>query len=551
MRVVAVLVAAAWWWPAAGLLAQEAVDATPATEESPATSEAEVVPEPVPAASETVSDADSDPTPGADQAPPEADPFYKGELGSPGASELENPNDAFFVGIGYYNVGGSLGQHYARITPSVDLHFDVGKSKELVLRLAAPFNMLLYDRKSKLAHGGFGSLRSQDYDEVGDYLRAIRQIRLGRKEDKLFVNVALTHSVSLGHGTVMRRYNANLDPDRSRLGLQLDAYNDYAGFESFIADLAMQTRIMGGLAFIKPASFFSDNAVARTWSVGVHYTTDLAAPRRLRREASAGGIGRVQVDAAGFPEYDAVQVGILGVDSEIKPVKIGNLVDLKVYADYSKLLGAGGGTSGGLLLRSNFGARPSLSALRVRLEGRLYDHNYVPQYFDSLYEVNKMQVVRGKPTGLEPTKYEAVVDNKDGDSHASVYAEATYALVKQLVVGIGLERLLDEQSNNLLVDIEVPAFEFLRFYASYQKLGYRQLSKSFATVHGKSFSFESNTVLFSQARLMVLPILFVSGGLKQTYQWNADFRAPDGTVIGAYRPKLDFLFEVELGWELD
>ncbi len=506
-------------------------------------------------------------TPPADAAPaPAQEGFYKGELGTPGASELESPNDAFFIGLGYYNEGGLLGQHYARLRPSIDLHFEVAQEKELTLRLEAPVNMLLFDKNAPEERG---KLRDQDYDETRDYLKALKELRLGRKEDKLFVNVGLGHSVQLGHGTVMRRYNANLDADHTRLGLQADAYNDYGGVETYVSDIALQNQIVGALAFAKPFSLVSDNPIARTFSVGVHYTADLNAPKALKRCTPAPGEnvcrvegvegtfapGQVLVGPGGLPKATRTQVGVVGVDAEVKPLRIGNLVDFKIYGDYSRMQGAGGGLTGGLLLRSNAGSRPYLSALRMRLEGRIYDHDYVPQYFDSLYEVQKFQVLSGKsPTGLEPTKYQAVVENPATGGHASVYAEASYALVDKIVLGAGLERVMDQDTYNLLLHLEIPAFEFLRLYASYQKLGFDDLGQSFALDKQKGQatpSFQGDAVLFSQARLMVLPILFISANVRQIYQWDTDFKTPDGDSVGAYRPKIDFLVEAELGWEFD
>ena len=53
----------------------------------------------------------------------------------------------------------------------------------------------------------------------------------------------------------------------------------------------------------------------------------------------------------------------------------------------------------------------------------------------------------------------------------------------------------------------------LRLYASYQKFGFTDLGDSFAQAKGTSFAFQPDTVLFSQARLMVLPIMFFAIGL--------------------------------------
>ena len=54
----------------------------------------------------------------------------------------------------------------------------------------------------------------------------------------------------------------------------------------------------------------------------------------------------------------------------------------------------------GHLLRLNVGRNP-LHALRIRLEYRNYDPNYLPSYFDTLYEIQRYQYLpRGEVDDL-------------------------------------------------------------------------------------------------------------------------------------------------------
>ncbi|MDP7039454.1 MAG: hypothetical protein QGI45_09865 [Myxococcota bacterium] len=470
----------------------------------------------------------------------EMNKFHKGDLGLAGSPELENPNNSIFIGMGYYNIGGLLdGKHYAEVTPSLNFHFPFTESKKLTLRAEIPLRILALNRTSD--GEAPGSIRAEDYDETGDYLKVIKQIRLGRKEDKLFVNVGRLNGVTVGHGTVMRRYNANLDPDRTRVGFQLDAYNDYGGFETFMADLALQSRVIGALGFIKPMALFSDNPIARSLSLGLHYTADLNAPKTL---TTAENSLSVATDDYGYPLFSETQVGIIGADFEVKPIRLGNAFDLKVYGDLSLIANAGNGMTGGLLMRSNLGSLPYLHAFRVRMEGRTYSNNYLPQYFDGLYEIQKFSFDRGSQSGGQKTKYETVVEAENTGRHFSLYSEAFYALVDRLVVGGGIESLLDEGLYNLMLHLEVPASSVIQLYFTYYKNFYSDLAKSFARAEGESFSFESDTVLYANMRVMVLPILFMNAGLKQTYQWDENYGAS-----GGYNPTMDFVINAQLGLE--
>jgi hypothetical protein len=428
-------------------------------------------------------------------------------------------------------------------------------NKKLTMRFEAPISILVFecnageDGSSTCGSPAEGmGLRSEDWDEPGDFMKVIREIKLGRKEERFFLNVGQLYGVSLGHGTVMRRYTGNLDPDRNRLGAQLDMYNDYAGFESFIADAAFQTQVMGGLGFVKPLSFFSDNAMAKSLSLGVHYTTDLTAPMALTRDAD----GQPVLNDAGYHEYEAGSVGILGFDLEFKPLKLGNYLDLKIYADYSMVSTVddpGAGMTAGVLVRSNLGSGKTLNALRIRLEGRQYDSNYIPEYFNSLYEVQKFYYdphgwpSEGAVTDLA-TKASFLDQAKSGEKLTSWYAEATYAWVDRLVIGGAIEQELDSGLFNALFQVEVPAIEYLRLYLSYQWFGLESFGDVMSTVQDTlSLDFNANSVFTAQARWMVLSFFFLRGGLEQRFRINPD--------TASYENELNFMLGADVGWEFN
>ena len=71
---------------------------------------------------------------------------------------------------------------------------------------------------------------------------------------------------------ILDKYQANIDVDRSMLGLIFDAYNDYAGFQFQMNDVMWfdpdnVNKVIGGLAFVKPISLFSDHWFATSFSL--------------------------------------------------------------------------------------------------------------------------------------------------------------------------------------------------------------------------------------------------------------------------------------------
>ena len=288
-------------------------------------------------------------------------------------------------------------KHYAFLSPEADIRF--GK---VTLGLGVPLAIEIFDghfdieKDYTVAFDNAGSLRTEDWDEPGEYVRFIRYLKYGRKEDRLFFNLSQVASTTIGHGPLMRRYSVNIDPDSTRLSGQFDAYGDYAGFE-FVTNSVVDWDIFGGIGFIKPLSFFSDNSIARSMSVGITYVADRHAPVALQTQTEPT-INNMWVLGKGRPQVssDAFLHG-MGLDLEIKVVKTEH-VDIKPFIDYSWFMPGtpsgeefepegGGGLTIGVLGRFNFGEK--LQAIRTIAELRYFSGTYLPGYFDTFYEVQR------------------------------------------------------------------------------------------------------------------------------------------------------------------
>src|SRR5207253_6023387 len=127
---------------------------------------------------------------------------------------------------------------------------------------------------------------------------------------------------------------------------------------------------------------------------------------------------------------------LVGIDLETKIVKTENS-DLKPYLDYSRLLdipkptgvGAkatgGGGLTLGMLGRFNAGdVKPH--AFRVVVEGRYFDGNYLPGYFDTFYEVQKYQFITGAANIAYSPKLRTILNRDPNHKRAGYYLEAAY-----------------------------------------------------------------------------------------------------------------------------
>lgn len=89
-------------------------------------------------------------------------------------------------------------------------------------------------------------------------------------------------------------------------------------------------------------------------------------------------------------------LNIIGFDLGF-PIIRGESASLELYFDYAKILNYGSGTAAGIMLTMS--AIP-LVDLRARIERRFNGENYLPSYFNSLYELERFNSVTGASKSL-------------------------------------------------------------------------------------------------------------------------------------------------------
>jgi hypothetical protein len=485
--------------------------------------------------------------------------FVKGELLTVGATDLLGKRSRAGVKLGYRAIGHT---HYGTVEPGTDLRFG-----DFHLGLAVPLNIEIWDGSGGLVSidasnadaavgvNGFenaGSIRSEDWDHWRDYFRVLKHVGWGRKEDFFYVNVSQDGAANIGHGLIMKRYMPQVDIDSTRVGMQLDAYLDWLGGFEFYTNDVTNWSMLGTLAFIKPLGPFIDSVMARSFSIGVSFVTDLNAPVTL---ASADRKFALDADLDNTSPLAAstTTASIWGIDAELKVVKNDN-VDVKVYVDYSNMIDAGYGIAAGALGRFNVGSS-LVHAFRARLESRFFTGNYEPSYFDSFYEIDKWQFLSGvnrygtgaDPTAAIRTKYDAITSRPD-DMQFGYFIEAAYSILGYVSIGAALEGQSPESSYGLLVHLDAPVLDYVRLKATYQKRHMQDFGGAF------SFS-EDNEWLSAMARIQVLPVLFINAEAGHLWRLNRDEftagskKGQPGPDFGLYQAGWDFRFWFDAAWE--
>lgn len=496
------------------------VPEVPATAEAPTSpADAPLAPPPLTAAETTA------PTAG----------FVKGELSVYlGSDRLVVKNNRIGVSAGLDRFETAF---YLLVEPMVDLRFFEGK---LGLGFGVPLRLELVnfapdpETGSPLLTKRAGRLRTEDWDSVHDFGRLLKYVTYGRKEDRLYISAGQRYSSSIGHGALVRRYAPNIDIDYPRASAQVDAYNDFGGFELFTNDL-LEWNTLAGLGFIKPLSFLkSENLLAKTLSIGVTGATDWRAPYVLTTDATTG---LRQVDTQGRLVSQARPVGLVGIDAEVKVVKTAN-VDIKPYVDYSMLIGGDGGFTAGVLGRFNVG-RDIVNAFRVVGEFRVLGNRYLPSYFDTFYEIERFifssEEVPGQAARRAITRQQYVMERGLGQ-RLGYYFEASWGIPGKVGLTLAAEGVSNAPNTNLIAHLEVPVLDFVQVFGSYYKRGITSPAAIF-----RIDPLVPDTVFYAGARLKILPFLFVNGRAYQTFRLNPEVRRYDN--------QLGFVIDVEIGYE--
>jgi hypothetical protein len=282
-------------------------------------------------------------------------------------------------------------------------------------------------------------------------------VRYGHKRDPLYVQYGLLFGATIGHGTLVDRYNNSLDQSQPRAGLALDVNTRWGGFESLVGNLTdPSASVAGGRAYVRPFGG-ADRPIASRWAVGVSVLGDRGAPREMVQ----GTDGRSVVGKS-------APLTVYGVDTEVE-VFSNDVLQLVPYSDLN-FQPAGNGWHTGVLGRFRF---PLLGALKLwsRLEYRLLQPGYVPEYFDAAYDLQRYAYPIAATGDLVP---KAAAGEKlaatGGDLRGSYYGEASADLLGIFQLGAYHSRTPSiPRSGTLVAYATVPAFQKLKVSAYYLK----------------------------------------------------------------------------------
>jgi len=227
-----------------------------------------------------------------------------------------------------------------------------------------------------------GKIRTENFKQFSDYLRIIRYIRYGVKNDPVYVRVGALDYATLGYGNIIYLYNNNTSFDRRTIGMEMGVDFNTFGFE-FVYSNFMQAGVTGLRGYVRPFQLTSMSSfpLIGKMEIGATYATDF--------DKNAGVMnGAADSDGNFLATDDIGKMAAYGFDLGL-PVISNKLIDMKLFYNYTQIVDFGSGSAGGVMFDfKGFG----LLDLKIKMERRWNTDQYLPSYFNALYEVDRFNI---------------------------------------------------------------------------------------------------------------------------------------------------------------
>jgi hypothetical protein len=370
-----------------------------------------------------------------------------------------------------------------------------------------------------------GKLRTEDFRSFGDYLRIIRYARYGVKNDPVFVKLGALDYYTLGHGSIIYMYNNSPSFDARRSGLVFDIDFGQFGFESVYSSFG-EAGIVGLRGHVRALKFTSLGSipVIGNLEVGATFAGDFNKDAAVIAGYYNSGTGTFnKIDSYGSMQIVGLDLGL--------PLFTTGIFSMKLYADYSKIVNFGSGVATGVI--ANFNGMGLVTA-SAKLERRFNNGQYIPSYFNSLYEIERFRVDPNANSFSSKAQSLSLITNSDKGYFGELLVD-----VMGLLDVIGSYQRLDKTPDSgilhLVSEVAPNTFPIVA------RAGYDKVNIGVET---DMFRLDDRSYLYCELGYKPYPYLLVS----MVYQWTfAPVRDAGNSIVGyvpqkRIEPRVTFTF---------
>lgn len=358
-----------------------------------------------------------------------------------------------------------------------------------------------------------GGLREENFNEFSDYLSVIRYIRYGVKNDPVYARIGALDYYTLGHGSIMYAYNNSPSYDSRKIGAALDIDFGEFGFESMYGQFG-EAGVMGLRGYVRPLRFteLKNIPIISNLEIGASYAGD------FNKYAGVVGGFYNQTQDEVVATQDVGSINIVGVDIGL-PILQTKILGIDLYADYAKILDFGSGISTGIQFQIE---GLGLLSATAKLERRFNNDQYLPSYFNSVYELQRFNVDTSAGTIMSKAGRLEAMTNSDNGIYGSLGID-----VLGLFNIYGSYQRLDKTPNSgtlhLVTQISPEEAQFLA------RAGYDKTNIGNETA---IFKVDENSYFFAEVGYKPVEYIIVS----LVYSWTfTPIRGEDDNIID-YKP---------------
>jgi hypothetical protein len=337
--------------------------------------------------------------------------------------------------------------------------------------------------------GEDGKIRNEDFKDFYSYLRLIRYIRYGQKNEPFYARLGTLDYSRLGHGYIMYMYRNSASYDLRKVGIELDADFQKIGFESMYSDVG-GGGVLGLRGYVRPLQFTDAASIPIIGGLetGVTLASDFN-----------GNANRTWGDALGTTRLaeGGGALSVVGFDVGL-PLLSHEIIRSTLYADYAKILSYGSGAAVGVSL----GLRGlGIFTVDAKYERRFVGERFVPSYFDAFYERERYQVI---DTTRFMSKAQVL---RNAPAYDGYFGEVFISLLNTFNIIGGYQSPVGvKNAGTLHMEMQTStALPGILLAGGYDK---RNI--------GSIFKLDNNSLLYAQVGYKPLPYLVVS----TLYQWT-------------------------------
>ncbi|MCX6144021.1 MAG: hypothetical protein NTZ35_12465 [Ignavibacteriales bacterium] len=365
--------------------------------------------------------------------------------------------------------------------------------------------------------GEDGKVRSGDFKDFYSYLRLIRYVRYGNKNESFYARLGTLDYSRLGHGSIMYMYRNSASYDLRKVGVEFDADFQKIGFESMYSDVG-GAALLGLRGYVRPLQF--TDAASIPVIGGLETGATLASDFNTNANKTWGdSIGTTRLAEGGGA------LSIVGLDVGL-PLLSHEIIRSTLYADYAKIISYGSGGAVGLSL----GLRGlGILTFDAKYERRFVGNQFVPSYFDAFYERDRYQVLDTNRfmSNAQLLKNASAYDGYFGEIFISILNTFNVIGGYQSPVGV-------RNAGTLHMELQTStALPGILLTGGYDKKNI-----------GSIFKLDNNSLLYAQVGYKPMPYLVVSTLYQWT--WTEVLDAKSGNVVGyeaqkRIEPRVEFV----------